>query len=1015
MPADPQRIQSAFLAAVAVGPDSRTDVLDRACGHDAELRGRVEALLRAHDRPEDTSAVGPGAWLEEADLPAEPAEGPGTHVGPYRLLQQLGEGGMGAVFMAEQTEPVRRLVAVKVIKAGMDSKQVVARFEAERQALALMDHPHIAKVLDAGTTRAGRPYFVMELVKGVPITMYCDEQHLSVRQRLELMVPVCQAVQHAHQKGIIHRDLKPSNVLVTLYDGKPVPKIIDFGVAKATGQRLTERTLFTGFGGIVGTFEYMAPEQAEFYALDVDTRSDIYSLGVLLYELLTGTTPLSRKRLQEASMTEVLRLIREEEAPRPSARLSQSKECLEAVSAQRHMERAALVRAVRGELDWLVMKALEKDRTRRYETANGLERDIQRYLADEPVEACPPSAGYRLRKLARRHRHGLAAAAAFVLLLAAGAGVSAWQAVRATSAEAHAVAERDQKEQARREAEARATEARAASELAQRRLEQIQKANALLGDIFQDANPRDLKVRGEGDELPELRRQLSRRLEAAADRLNQTVIDDPATLAHLQETLGRSLTYLGQPQRAAALLREAVRAREALDGRDGPATLQTMIELTEAYRAAGQAEKALPVAEEVLARAKARFGADHPNLLAVRNSLGLTYNMVGRPEEALPLFRELVAKHKASLGVNHRNTLANMHNLGATYVHARQLDQAVPLLEETLARREAVHGPDHFVTTRTRGWLAEAYLLSGRRDKAIPLLQQVLRQRERTLGPDHPETLTALRQLAFTYREAGLAEQAAPLLAQAAEKARKLGGEGRPARGADKAPPASRACAEARERYERAAKDKGAEHPEALEAWDKYAWALGAGGRPAEAATEYRRLLAAGLRAFRAGNGRAEQWAIDYCQFVANTGHADAEATASARAILGDGDTRLAPCAAALTARAFGLLARRKPAEAEPDLRECLAIRARQTPDNWGTFYVRSMLGEALMGQKKYAEAEPLLLEGYRGLKERSKAIPPQGRDRLREALERLVRLYEATGKPDEAARWRAELVQAKQ
>jgi serine/threonine protein kinase len=329
----------------------------------------------------------------------------GTAIGPYKLIQAIGEGGMGTVWMAQQTAPVKRLVALKVIKPGMDSRQVLARFEAERQAVALMDHPNIARVLDAGATAAGRPYFVMELVKGVPITRYCDDHRLTPRQRLELFVPVCQAVQHAHQKGVIHRDLKPSNVLVAQYDGRPVPKIIDFGIAKATGQQLTEHTLVTGFGAVVGTLEYMSPEQAELNQLDIDTRSDIYSLGVLLYELLTGSTPLEKKRLKEAALLEVLRVIREEEPPRPSARLSTTDE-LPAVAANRGMEPKRLSGMVRGELDWIVMKCLEKDRSRRYETANGLAADVQRYLADEPVLACPPSAGYRLHKFARRHKGG---------------------------------------------------------------------------------------------------------------------------------------------------------------------------------------------------------------------------------------------------------------------------------------------------------------------------------------------------------------------------------------------------------------------------------------------------------------------------------------------------------------------------------------------------------------------------------------------------------------------------------
>jgi tetratricopeptide (TPR) repeat protein/serine/threonine protein kinase len=429
--------QSLFIAALEKeSPAERAAFLDQACAGDPDLRQRLERLLARHAQPDsllDTPAV-TGAYAPETDRPAAEApalpasEGPGTVLGPYKLLQALGEGGMGAVFLAAQNRPVQRQVALKIIKPGMDSRQVVARFEAERQALALMDHPNIARVFDGGATATGRPYFVMELVKGVPITKFCDERRLTPRQRLELFIPVCQAVQHAHQKGIIHRDLKPSNVLVALYDGQPVPKVIDFGIAKATGPQLTEQTLITGFGAVVGTLEYMSPEQAELNQLDIDTRSDIYSLGVLLYELLTGTTPLEKKRLKEAVLLEVLRLVREEEPPRPSTRLSTTDE-LPAVAAKRGLEPKKLSGLVRGDLDWIVMKCLDKDRNRRYETANALASDVQRYLADEPVQACPPSLGYRVRKFARRHQAGLWTTAALLLLgvlAASGMGWALW-------------------------------------------------------------------------------------------------------------------------------------------------------------------------------------------------------------------------------------------------------------------------------------------------------------------------------------------------------------------------------------------------------------------------------------------------------------------------------------------------------------------------------------------------------------------------------------------------------------
>ena len=495
--------------------------------------GASSVLLEADDRTAGILERGPDGLTAPHE---PPGERPGDRVGPYKLLQQIGEGGMGVVYMAEQLEPVRRRVALKIIKPGMDSRQVIARFEAERQALAMMDHQNIARVLDAGTTEPNpksetrnskeedrakpvgsdfgfrasdfsrcRPYFVMELVHGVPITQFCDDGHLTVRERLALFVPVCQAIQHAHQKGIIHRDIKPSNVLVTMYDDKPVPKVIDFGVAKAIEQRLTERTMFTQYGALVGTFEYMSPEQAEMNAFGVDTRSDLYSLGVLLYELVTGTTPLGRERLRTAALHELVRLIKEEEAPRPSVRLSTSG-LLPKVAAARRVEPDRLAQLVRGELDWIVMKCLEKDRARRYETASGLARDLERYLADEPVEAGPPGPRYRLGKFARRYRTALATATAFVLLLAAGAVLSTILAVRATRAERTARWEQRAAEAARKaaleakgEADAQRDAARLAAYatgmgLAQRLGRQQRRARReLLAELPLEVGGRDLR------------------------------------------------------------------------------------------------------------------------------------------------------------------------------------------------------------------------------------------------------------------------------------------------------------------------------------------------------------------------------------------------------------------------------------------------------------------------------------------------------------------------------------------
>jgi len=413
-------IEAVFHTARQKPQEERAAYLDQACGDDPDLRKRIERLLGAHLQI-GSFLESPAAEFDATrELPV--SETPGAMVGQYKLLEEIGEGGFGVVFLAEQQQPVRRKVALKVLKPGMDTRRVVARFEAERQALAIMDHPNIARVFDGGETPAGRPYFVMELVKGVPITDFCDQNHLTPRQRLELFLPVCQAIQHAHLKGVIHRDLKPSNVLVSRHDTTPVVKVIDFGVAKAVGQELTSKTLFTGAAQMVGTPLYMSPEQAGMSDLDVDTRSDIYSLGVLLYELLTGTTPHSKERFQAAGYDEIRRIIRDEEPPKPSTRLSTLGQAATTVSANCGTELRRLSILIRGELDWIVMKALEKDRNRRYETASALAQDVQRYLSDEPVLACPPSVGYRFRKFARRHRPALATAAVVLLALLATLG-----------------------------------------------------------------------------------------------------------------------------------------------------------------------------------------------------------------------------------------------------------------------------------------------------------------------------------------------------------------------------------------------------------------------------------------------------------------------------------------------------------------------------------------------------------------------------------------------------------------
>jgi WD40 repeat protein/serine/threonine protein kinase len=469
----PEREEALFQAAAQLAGAERAIFLDGACRGDKTLRRRLEALLAAHDQPDgprttQAAAARPTIKLE---LPDAEDEAVGQTIGRYKLLEKVGEGGCGVVYVAEQTEPVRRRVALKVIKLGMDTKQVVARFEAERQALAMMDHPNIAKVLDAGTTDVGRPFFVMELVRGIRITDYCDQNNLSTKERLNLFIKVCQAVQHAHQKGIIHRDIKPSNILVTLHDGVPVPKVIDFGIAKATEGRLTDATVYTQLHQFIGTPAYMSPEQAEMSGLDIDTRSDIYSLGVLLYELLAGSTPFDAKELMASGIDAMRKTIREKEPVRPSTRFATLKgEELTTMAKRRSSDAPKLVNLLKGDLDWIVMKCLEKDRTRRYDTANGLAMDLKRHLSNEPVIARPPSTAYRIQKAIHRNKLVFAAAAAVCLALLIGAGVSTTQAVRATRAERAKQALLESEQQSRQAATRAQNEAEVERDRARRNL-----------------------------------------------------------------------------------------------------------------------------------------------------------------------------------------------------------------------------------------------------------------------------------------------------------------------------------------------------------------------------------------------------------------------------------------------------------------------------------------------------------------------------------------------------------------
>ena len=1040
--------------------------------------------------------------------------------------------------MAEQEEPVRRKVALKVIKLGMDTKNVIARFEAERQALAMMDHPNIAKVLDAGATETGRPYFVMELVRGIKITDYCDQNRLSTPERLELFIKVCQAVQHAHQKGIIHRDLKPSNILVTVNDGAAVPKVIDFGIAKATEGRLTDLTVYTDLRQFIGTPAYMSPEQATMTSLDMDTRSDIYSLGVLLYELLTGHTPFDTKELMALGADDLCRTIREKEPARPSTRLSTMHEGeLTTTAKHRASEPPRLIHQVRGDLDWIVMKCLEKDRTRRYDSANGLAADLHRHLHNEPVVACPPSMRYRLRKTVQRHKTAFATAAMVAAVLILGAVASLSEAIRATRAE------RDQ------------SRLRAAAQQEAAKSEQVAQ---FLKDMLKGVEPS--VARGRDTRL------LRDILDETAQRLDRELKGQPAVAADLLETLSAAYLDSGDFTNALDMSRKALALRQTLYGKEHPDVAASLYAIGQVLHQLGRWAEAETSERQALAMRQKLLG---PTNLAVAQSLhSLAWALMAqnRDAEAETNLNLSLAMRQKLPGGEDLDFVQTLSALGNSLFHQGKFSEAEAALRRALAIHAKLHAYEYPTVVDISGALGWILRDQGKPGEAEAAFRKSLDISRAVVEPGHPSLRYELTGLAWALMDQGkFAEAEAPFREALAITKKVLGenhpdvaalydglgralaeqgkwaeaeavwrealtnqcqslrpgdtnvipslnvaafydGLGRALAGQDKLPEAEQAYREALRAY---AACNGFGRSEYFEAMQRIENILALENKPAETVRFFEETLAqeraalgetnvtiavtlAKLANFLTAQNQTNEAASHYREALDIASHASAAATnaqglnelawalvvankptswdggaaveigkkavaatdrkdpgildtlAAAYSLTGqftnavrveqealalsktqDQRTLYAGCLKLyqsnspyrdhdrLATRALARLVEGKYAEAESLAREALAIREIVIPDDFRTFNARSMLGGSLLGQRKYEAAEPLLLSGYNGMKQREDQIPVQARLlRLKEALQRLVRLYEETGRPEQAAEWRRKLAE---
>jgi serine/threonine protein kinase len=660
----------------------------------------------------------------------------------YKLLEELGKGGMGIVYKAEQIKPVMRTVALKIIKLGMDTNQVMARFETERQALAVMDHPNIAKVYDAGATDTGRPYFIMELVRGIPITEYCDKHKLGPDERLELFVPLCQAVQHAHQKGVIHRDLKPSNVLVQIKENKHVPKIIDFGIAKATEHRLTERTLLTEQGQLIGTPEYMSPEQAEMSGLDIDTRTDIYSLGVILYELLVGVLPFDAKDIRSAGLVEIQRIIRETDPPKASSRLIGLGDTQTSIADQRRTDPTSLCKKLRGDLDWIIMKAMEKDRTRRYETANGLMMDIQRYLNNEPILARPPSTGYRMKKFFRRHKMGVAVAGLVTFALVVGVAGLTFGLREAVKAKNEAV-----KQTARVEA-----------------------INEFLNSMLSSPDPgkegRDVKV----IEI----------LDRAREKIAGSFKDNPEIEASVRYTLGETYEAIGVYEKSVAELKAALDIQERILGADHPDTLNTMNSLSAIFIRLGRYAEAESLLLKTIPIKKDVLGAKHPSTIISMQNLGVVYYYQQKYAESETIGRETLQIRREVLGENHRDVIFSLENLAIALSGQNKHKEAEMAYREANEKAARILGIDHPQTLRIMHNLACELKDSEDLGEAESLFVETLERQRKVFGPEHPDTIITIANFADLLNRMQRFQEAEELAREALELEKRVFGNEHP-------------------------------------------------------------------------------------------------------------------------------------------------------------------------------------------------------------------------------------------